>query len=51
MLNNILNLKGVSVLKKNEQQSISGGLDYLGSQCESLCAGSCSFGYCYQILD
>ncbi|WP_299433449.1 hypothetical protein [uncultured Aquimarina sp.] len=50
MLKNILNLEGVSELKRTEQQSIKAGIDYLGGYCLALCNGNCLGGYCYQAL-
>jgi len=47
MLNNILELKGVTQLNKNEQQTVKGGV-YYGDQCLRLCGGSCSFGHCFE---
>ncbi|MBQ4819333.1 hypothetical protein [Aquimarina sp. MMG016] len=50
MLDNILNLKGVSQLKKSEQQTIKAGT-YYGGDCLRLCGGMCSFGNCYHHID
>ncbi len=50
MLNNILNLEGVSQLKKREQQTIKAGLIYYGDRCLSLCGGHCSGGLCYEFI-
>ncbi|WP_164914091.1 hypothetical protein [Aquimarina sediminis] len=49
MLNNILDLEGVTTLKKNEQKSIKAGV-YYGDQCLRLCGGHCSFGHCYEMI-
>ncbi|MDY8137395.1 hypothetical protein [Aquimarina sp. 2201CG5-10] len=50
MLNNILDLKGVTTLNKKEQQTIKAGT-YYGDQCLSLCSGRCSFGRCFEQID
>ncbi|WP_299258749.1 hypothetical protein [uncultured Aquimarina sp.] len=59
MLNNILELKGVSKLNRSEQQSIiAAGPDGCSTcpgdefyECLQSCAGTCSpNGTCYQIL-
>ncbi len=50
MLNNILDLKGVTQLNKKEQQTVQGGLTYYGDQCLRFCGGSCSGGYCYEFI-
>ncbi|MBQ4804243.1 hypothetical protein J8L88_15370 [Aquimarina sp. MMG015] len=50
MLNNLLNLKGVSQLNKKEQQTIKAGT-YYGDLCLRLCSGSCSFGHCFEQID
>ncbi len=51
MLNNILNLEGVTTVSKNAQQSIKGGTIHYGDfgTCQRFCAGSCNIsGRCFQ---